>query len=90
MADITQHGSLARDDNDTNVMGGTSSVDNQTIINSAFDPITRRLLTDAAAGTGTVSSFSFTNNTTFSGVVATPTTTPNLTLTLLVVDGGTY
>jgi hypothetical protein len=82
MADITQHGSLARDDNDTNVMGGTSSVDNQTIINSAFDPITRRLLTDAAAGTGTVSSFSFTDANGISGVVTNPTTTPNLTLSL--------
>lgn len=46
---ITQNGVLQRDDNDTAVMGGTSSSDNNTIINSAFDPVTRRLLTDAGA-----------------------------------------
>lgn len=52
---ITQNGSLKRDDNDYPVMGGTSSSDNATIINSAFDPITRRLLTDTAGGgSGTV------------------------------------
>lgn len=50
MADITQNGVLQRDDNDSPVMGGTSSVDNTTIINAAFDPVTRRLLTDAASG----------------------------------------
>lgn len=41
---ITSNGSLKRDDNDTPVMGGTSSTDNATIINAAFDPVTRRLL----------------------------------------------
>lgn len=40
--------------------------------------------------TGTVTSFSFTNDTTFTGVVINSTTTPNLTLTLLLVDGGTW
>ena len=49
---ITQHGSLARDDNDTPVMGGTSSADNATIINASFDPVTRRLLVDATGGGG--------------------------------------
>lgn len=52
---ITQNGVLKRDDNESPVMGGTSSSDNATIINSAFDPLTRRLLTDSAGGgTGTV------------------------------------
>lgn len=41
-------------------------------------------------GSGTVTSVSFTDNATFSGVVANSTTTPNLTLTLLTVDGGAY
>lgn len=48
---MTENGSLQRDDNDYPVMGGTSSSDDQTIIDSAFDPITRRLLVDDA-GTG--------------------------------------
>lgn len=52
---ITQNGVLQRDDNDTAVMGGTSSVDDQTIIDSAFDPVTRRLLVDLpGGGSGTV------------------------------------
>lgn len=54
MANPTQNGVLKRDDNDVPVMGGTSSVDNTTIINSAFDPVTRRLLTDSSSGSGTV------------------------------------
>lgn len=48
MAQITYHGRLGIDDNDKPVMGGTSSADNSTVINSAFDPITRRLLVDAS------------------------------------------
>lgn len=52
---MSQNGRLAADDNDYRVMGGTSSSDNATIINSAFDPATRRLLTDSAGGgAGTV------------------------------------
>jgi len=43
---LTQAGVLRKDDNDYPVMGGTSAVDNQTIINSAYDPVTRRLLVD--------------------------------------------
>lgn len=50
MSTLTQHGTLAIDDNDKPVMGGTSSVDNKTIINSAFDPTTRRLLVDVSGG----------------------------------------
>lgn len=33
-------------------MGGTSSTDDATIINASFDPVTRRLLTDSAGGSG--------------------------------------
>lgn len=47
---LTQKGTLAIDDNEKPVMGGTSSVDNKTIINSAYDPTTRRLLVDVSGG----------------------------------------
>lgn len=49
---ITLRGALKKDDNDYPVMGGTSSLDNNTIINSSFDPLTRRLLTDDSGGSG--------------------------------------
>lgn len=48
MPQLTYHGALAIDDNDKPVMGGTSSVDNSSIVNSAYDPTTRRLLVDAS------------------------------------------
>lgn len=81
---ITQNGALKRDDNDSPVMGGTSSVDNATIINSAYDPVTRRLLTDSSTGSGTVTSVSVVTANGFAGTVATPTTTPAITLTTTV------
>lgn len=84
MADITQNGVLKRDDNDTAVMGGTSSVDNATIINAAFDPVTRRLLTDSSSGSGTVTSVSVVTANGFAGTVATATTTPAITLTTTI------
>lgn len=49
---ITQNGVLQKDDNGYPVMGGTSSVDDSTIIDSAFDPSTRRLLVDSTGGGG--------------------------------------
>lgn len=49
---LTLHGTLAIDDNEKPVMGGTSSVDNATIINSAYDPTTRRLLVDDSGSGG--------------------------------------
>lgn len=85
MAGITQNGSLRRDDNDSPVMGGTSSADNATIINAAFDPVTRRLLMDSAGGgSGTVTSVSVVTANGFAGTVATATTTPAITLTTTV------
>lgn len=81
---ITQNGALMRDDNGYPVMGGTSSTDNRTVVNSALDPITRRLLTDAASGSGTVSSVSVVSANGFAGTVATATTTPAITLTTTV------
>lgn len=67
MTSITQNGALKRDDNDSPVMGGTSSVDNATIINSAFDPITRRLLVSSSGGVTTLTATGTVNgvNTTF-------------------------
>lgn len=82
---MTEHGKLAIDDNDKPVMGGTSSADNATIINSAFDPATRRLLTDASGGgTGTVTSVSVVTANGFAGSVADPTTTPAITLSTTI------
>lgn len=49
----TSNGVLKKDDNGYPVMGGTSSSDNATIINSAFDSVTRRLLTTVTGGGGT-------------------------------------
>lgn len=54
MTGPTQNGSIARDDNDYPVMAGTSNVDNKTIINSSFDPITRRLLTTGSGGAASI------------------------------------
>lgn len=82
---MTQNGSLAIDDNDKPVMGGTSSSDNATIINASFDPITRRLLTDSAGGgSGTVTSVSVVTANGFAGSVADATTTPAITLSTTV------
>lgn len=84
---ITQNGALKRDDNDYPVMGGTSSADNATIINSAFDPVTRRLLTDSTGGGGgTVTSVSVVTANGFAGTVATATTTPAITLTTTITS----
>ena len=80
MTSITQVGALRRDDDDSPVMGGTSSSDNLTIINSAFDPVTRRLLTTYGGGSGTVTTVSVATANGFSGTVANATTTPAITI----------
>lgn len=46
------NGSLQRDDNDYPVMGGTSSDDNKTVINSAYNPVTRALLVTSGSSGG--------------------------------------
>lgn len=86
MTNITQNGALKRDDNDYPVMGGTSSSDNATIINSAFDPVTRRLLVNSSGGggSGTVTSVSVVSANGFAGTVATATTTPAITLSTTI------
>lgn len=50
---MTYNGALQRDDNDYPVMGGTSTADNQTIVNSAYNPVTRALLVSSSGGGGT-------------------------------------
>lgn len=76
---ITQNGRLAIDDNDKPVMGGTSSVDDTSIINSAFDPTTRRLLVNIGGGgsgtpvlnevvAGSGTSWTLTNTPTVAGI----------------------
>lgn len=52
MPNPTQHGSLAIDDNSKPVMGGVSSSDGTTIVNSSFDPVTRELLVQGIGTTG--------------------------------------
>lgn len=47
---MTSNGTLKKDDNGYPVMGGTSSTDNATIINSSFDSSTRRLLVSLGSG----------------------------------------
>jgi hypothetical protein len=41
-------------------------------------------------GTGTVTNFSFTDTSEISGVVTNSSTIPDLTLTILKIDGGTF
>lgn len=84
----SQNGVLQKDDNGYPVMGGTSSSDDNTIINAAFDPITRRLLTDAATR-GSVTSISVVTANGVSGSVANPTTTPAITLVLGAITPST-
>lgn len=83
---ITQNGSLKRDDNDQAVMGGTSSVDNATIINSSFDPTTRRLLVDAGSAGSTLTFKTPTG--TVNGI--NDTFTVANTPLFIVSDGATY
>lgn len=61
---------------------GVSSADGITPVTIYVDPSTHRVLTQTAAGSGTVTDFIFTNANGISGSVLTSTTTPTLTLTL--------
>lgn len=81
----TQNGTLAIDDNAKPVMGGVSSIDLTTIVNSRIVAATGRLLVDmAGGGTGTVTDVSVVTANGFAGTVATSTTTPAITLTTTV------
>lgn len=63
---------------------GVSSTDGITVLPFLVDPITGRLLTDNAGGTGTVTSISVVTANGFAGTVATATTTPAITLTTTI------
>lgn len=86
---ITYHGTLAIDDNDKPVMGGVSSVDDLTIINSAYDPTTRRLLVDeSGTGGGGAPIYSETPGGLINGVNKTYTTANTITTVLNLYYNG--
>ena len=77
-------GVLQKDDNGYPVMGGVSSSDADVVLNCEIDPITGRLLTDSAGGSGTVTSVSVVSANGFAGSVATATTTPAITISTTI------
>ena len=77
-------GVLKKDDNGYPVSGGVSSSDANAVLNLKIDPVTGRLLTDSASGSGTVTSVSVVTANGFAGTVATATTTPAITLTTTI------
>lgn len=70
----------SRDGNFVTTLLGVSSADGKTPVPVYVDPTTHRLKVDSAAGSGTVTSFSFTNANGFTGVVTNAASTPDLTL----------
>lgn len=75
---------LKIDSNSKNVSGGVTNDTAQEIRNFRIDDTTKglKVMVVGGAGTGTVTSVSVTTANGVSGVVATPTTTPAITLTL--------
>lgn len=73
-----------RDQNHVTVALGQSSTDSTVTLPLKVDPITGRLLTDAASASGTVTSVSVVSANGFAGTVATATTTPAITLTTTI------
>lgn len=73
-----------RDQNFVPTLLGVSSSDGTTPVAIYADPTTHRLLTDTAAGSGTVTSVSVVTANGFAGTVANATTTPAITLTTTV------
>lgn len=71
-----------RDGNYVTTLIGVSSADGITPVTIYVDPATHRVLTQAASGSGTVTSVSVVTANGVSGSVATATTTPAITLTL--------
>lgn len=70
---------LGIDGNGRQTLGAVSNADGKTIVPLYADPISHRLLT-SAAGSGSVSSVSVVTANGFAGTVATPTTTPAITV----------
>lgn len=73
---------LLRDQNHVVVLGGVTDDSNQAITMLRVDPITKRLLVSASGlpGGGTVTSVSVVTANGFAGTVATPNSTPAITL----------
>ncbi len=75
----------SRDGNFVTTLLGASTIDGTTPIKVWADPVTHRLLVDAAGGgTGTVTDVSVATANGFAGTVATSTTTPVITLSTTV------
>lgn len=73
-----------RDQNFVPVALGVSDADSTVTLPFKIDSATGRLLTDAASGSGTVTSVSVVSANGFAGTVATATTTPAITLSTTV------
>lgn len=73
-----------RDQNRITTLIATSSADGTTPVNVWADPVTHRILTDTASGSGTVTSVSVITANGFAGSVATATTTPAITLSTTI------
>lgn len=76
--------SAFRDENDVPVAIGVDSTNGSLVLPFKISPITGRLLTDSASGSGTVTSVSVVSANGFAGTVATATTTPAITLSTTV------
>lgn len=74
----------ARDQNFVTTLLAVSSADGVTPVVVYADPVTHRLLTDLASGSGTVTSVSVVSANGFAGSVATATTTPAITLSTTI------
>lgn len=73
-----------RDQNNVPTLLAVSNVDGVTPVVVYADPVTHRLLTDTASGSGTVTSVSVVTANGFAGTVATATTTPAITLSTTI------
>lgn len=77
-------GVLRRDDNFVPVCGGISTADATAVLPFSINNLTGRLLVDSASAAGTVNSVSVVTANGFAGTVATPTTTPAITLSTTI------
>lgn len=75
---------LIRDGNRVTVAGGQSSTDATVVLPFKIDSVTGRVLMDSASALGTVTSVSVVSANGFAGSVATPTTTPAITIATTV------
>lgn len=76
----------SRDENSVPSLLGTSSVDTAIPVPVYADPVTHALYVSISTTMGTVTSFSFTDDNGFTGVVTNATSTPNLTIDVSALD----